>query len=114
MQVKFVGARIEKTEQYNGKQYTVLAVPAVDAFSHPSKYRLQSLQQIGQIGTQVDVVANMQGIVRPKSYFDKQTGQQRHFDESSVMFDVVSFQPHQIPLPAHQNTSIPDSVKVAK
>lgn len=97
MQVKFTGARIEKTEQYNGKQYTVVAVPALDQFSHPSKYRLQSLQQIGQIGSLIDVTANMQGIVRNKSYFDKQTGQQRHYDESNVLFDVVNFQPHQQP-----------------
>lgn len=97
MQVKFIGARIEKIEPYNGKTYSVVAVPALDQFSHPSKYRLQSLQQIGQVGSFVDIVANMQGIVRPKSYFDKQTGQQRHFDETSVMFDVVNFQPHQPP-----------------
>lgn len=95
MQVKFTGARIEKTEQYNGKQYSVVAVPAVDQFSHPSKYRLQSLQQLGQIGSFVDITANMQGIVRPKSYFDKQTGQQRYYDETIVMFDVVTVQPHQ-------------------
>lgn len=95
MRVQFISARIEKTEQYNGKQYTVVAVPAADQFSHPSKYRLQSLQQIGQIGTLVDVVANMQGIVRNKNYFDKQTGQQRHYDEASVLFDVVNVQPHQ-------------------
>lgn len=95
MQVKFVGARIEKAEAYNGKTYSVVAVPAVDQFSHPSKYRLQSLGLIGQVGSFVDIVANMQGIVRPKNYFDKQTGQQKNFDETSVMFDVVNFQPHQ-------------------
>lgn len=97
MQVKFIGARIEKSEVYNGKTYSVVAVPAIDQFSHPSKYRLQSLQQLGQVGTFVDVTANMQGIVRPKSYFDKQTGQQRYFDETNVLFDVVNFQPHQQP-----------------
>ena len=100
MQVNFIGARIEKLEVHNGKTYTVVAVPAPDQFSHPSKYRLQSLQQIGQIGTFVDCVANMQGIVRPKSYFDKQSGQPRNFDETSVLFDVVNFQPHQIKKPA--------------
>ena len=97
MQVTFTGARIEKAEVYNGKTYTVVAVPAIDQFSHPSKYRLQSMGQIGQIGSFVNVITNMQGIVRTKPYFDKQTGQQKTYDDTNVMFEVVNFQPHQQP-----------------
>jgi len=97
MQVKFIGTRIEKSEVYNGKTYTVVAVPASDQFSHPSKYRLQSLAQIGQIGSLVDVTCNMQGIVRAKQYYDKNTGQQKNFDESNVLLEVVTSQPHQQP-----------------
>ena len=95
MQVQFVGCRIEKSEVYNGKTYTVVGVPAPDQFSHPSKYRLQSMGQLGNQGALIDVTANMQGIVKTKSYFDRNTGQNRQFDESTVLFEVVNTVPHQ-------------------
>lgn len=95
MQVTFTGCRIEKIELYNGKYYSVVAVPAPDQFSHPSRYRLQSVGQVGQQGTFVDVVCNMQGIVKTKSYFDRGTNQQKQFDETTVLFEVVNSQPHQ-------------------
>lgn len=95
MQVQFTGCRIEKAEVYNGKTYSVVAVPAPDQFSHPSRYRLQSAGQIGQIGGFVDVTCNMQGIVKNKSYFDRQTGQNKQFDETTVLFEVVNSVPHQ-------------------
>jgi hypothetical protein len=97
MQVKFTGCRIEKSEVYNGKTYTVVGVPAPDQFSHPSKYRLQSMGQLGQAGTLIDVTANMQGIVKTKSFFDRNTGQNRQFDETTVLFEVLNAQPHQQP-----------------
>lgn len=100
MQVQFKGCRIEKMEQYNGKFYTVVGVPAADAFSHPSKYRLQSAGQIGQHGNFIDVLCNMQGIVKTKSYFDRLTGQNKQFDETTVLFEVVNAQPAQSPVPA--------------
>lgn len=99
MQVQFTGCRIEKMEQYNGKFYTIVGVPAPDSFSHPSKYRLQSVQQIGQFGQLIDATCNMQGIVKTKSFTDRNSGQQKQFDESTVLFDVVSHQPHQLKKP---------------
>lgn len=111
MHVQFTGCRIEKMEQYNGKFYTIVGVPAPDAFSHPSKYRLQSQNQIGQFGQLVDVQCNMQGIVKEKKFIDRNTGQQKSFDETTVLFDVVSFQPHV----QHQAPSaLPDGVTVKK
>lgn len=95
MQVTFTGCRIEKSEVYNGKTYTVVGVPAPDQFSHPSKYRVQSMGQLGNVGTLIDVTCNIQGIVKTKSYFDRNTGQNRQFDESTVLFEVVNAQPHQ-------------------
>lgn len=95
MQVQFTGCRIEKMEQYNGKYYTIVGVPAPDSFSHPSKYRLQSQQQIGQFGQLIDVKCSMQGIVKTKSFIDRQTNQQKSFDETTVLFEVVVAQPHQ-------------------
>lgn len=95
MQVQLQGCRIEKAEVYNGKTYTVVAAPAPDQFSHPSRYRLQSMGQLGQIGSFIDATCNMQGIVKTKSYFDRQTGQNKQFDETTVLFEVVNAQPHQ-------------------
>lgn len=115
MQVQFNGCRIERAEQYNGKFYTIVGVPAVDSFSHPSKYRLQSSMMLGHPGTFIDVTCNMQGLVKQKNYFDKQTGQQRTYDDSAVMFEVVGFQPHQKPVTYQQpaGSAIPDAVQLA-
>lgn len=102
MQVQFTGCRIEKMEQYNGKFYTIVGVPAPDSFSHPSKYRLQSATQVGQFGQLIDVMCNMQGIVKNKTFTDRQTNIQKSFDETTVLFEVVNFQPHQPKKPASQ------------
>lgn len=102
MQVQFTGCRIEKMEQYNGKFYTVVGVPAPDAFSHPSKYRLQSVGKLGDFGQLIDATCNMQGIVKTKSYYDTKSNQQKSFDETNVLFDVTAFGAHQPKRPAGQ------------
>lgn len=102
MQVQFTGCRIEKMEQYNGKVYTVVGVPAPDAFSHPSKYRLQSASKLGEFGQLIDVTANMQGIVKTKTYFDPKSNQQKSFDETNVLFDVTAYGVHTPKKPASQ------------
>jgi|GEM_PF-4983404 len=96
--VNFKGVRIEKTEFFQGKQYTVVSSPAPDAFSHPSKYRLTSDQPLGQAGNLIDVDATARGIVVPKPFVDKNTGQQKSYDNASVFFDVFAFRPHQTPI----------------
>jgi len=95
--VKFNGVRIEKGEFYQGKQYTVVSAPAPDAFSHPSRYRITSDQQLGQVGQLIDIEATMRGVVRGKSFTDKNTGQVRHYDECDVYFDVVLVKAAAIP-----------------
>ncbi|RYY72950.1 MAG: hypothetical protein EOO52_19990 [Gammaproteobacteria bacterium] len=92
--VKFSGVRIEKSEFYQQKHYTVLAAPAPDAFSFPSKYRVTSDKPLGNQGTVLDVECTMRGVVRPKSFVDKQTGQQKSYDECDVYFDVQHSQLH--------------------
>jgi hypothetical protein len=95
VKLKFIGVRIEKTEFYSGKNYTVVSSPAPDEFSHPSRFRLQSQHPLGNVGTRLDVVVNVSGIVRTKNFTDKQTHQQKQFDEASVYFDVEHFAVHQ-------------------
>jgi hypothetical protein len=92
--VNFKGIRIEKGEFFNGKQYTVVSSPAPDAFSHPSRYKLTSDQQLGQVGQLIDVDCTMKGLVREKSFTDRATGQQKKFDECDVYFDVYAYRPH--------------------
>lgn len=91
--VNFKGVRIEKGEFYNGKQYTVVSAPAPDSFSHPSRYRFTSDQQLGQVGQMIDVDCTMKGLVREKSFVDRTTGQQKKFDECDVYFDVFAIRP---------------------
>lgn len=92
--VNLIGVRVEKTEMYQGKHYTVVAAPAPDAFSHPSKYRVTSDRQIGAVGNVLDITCTMRGVVRPKSYVDRSTGQQKAYDECDVYFDVFGVNPH--------------------
>jgi len=96
MQIQMQGVRIEKTEFYAGKNYTVVAMPAADAFSFPSKYRLQSVMPLGQVGTFIDATVNMQGIVKSKPIIDRQTGQQRIFDDANVLLECTHYQVSQV------------------
>jgi hypothetical protein len=84
------GVRVEKSEFYQQKHYTVVASPAPDAFSFPSKFRVTSDKPIANVGSVMDLQLSMRGVVRPKSFVDKQTGQQKSYDECDVYFDVVS------------------------
>lgn len=96
--VNFIGARIDSSEFYNQKMYTVVSTPAPDAFSHPSKYRVTSDKAIGNVGAVVDIDCTMRGMVRPKNYTDKQTGQPKTYVETDVYFDVYAVRPHQQPV----------------
>ena len=93
--VNFIGARIDSSEFYNQKMYNVVSTPAPDTFSHPSKYRVTSDKAIGNVGQVVDIDCTMRGMVRPKNYTDKQTGQPKTYVETDVYFDVHAVRPHQ-------------------
>lgn len=94
LKLTFFGARIDSAEQHNGKFYTVITMPAPDAFSHPSKFKLTSAGQIGPVNSVVDVQVVISGMVRQRNYFDKQTGHQKSFQEPDVFLNVVSATPH--------------------
>ena len=94
MQLNLTGVRVEKSEVYNGKTFTVVAAPAPDAFSHPSKFRVSSNGQIGRVGELIDLSLVVSGVVKPKSFFDKSSGQQKFFDESSVYLEVQNYKQH--------------------
>ena len=92
--VNFIGARIDSSEFYNQKMYTIISTPAPDAFSHPSKYRVTSDKTIGNTGAVLDIDCTLRGMVRPKNYTDKATGQPKTYIETDVYFDVYAVRPH--------------------
>lgn len=85
-------ARIDHVEFHNGKHFTVVTTPAPDEFSHPSRFKLQSQNPIGQQGQTVDFTGFLTGTVRPKQYIDKQTGMQKIYQEADVYINVVASQ----------------------
>lgn len=95
--VNLKGVRIEKSEFWQGKQYTVVSAPAPDAFSHPSKFRLSSDQPLGQTNQLIDVDCTVRGVVTQKSYVDKNTGQQKMIDNAATYFDVFAVRPAMLP-----------------
>lgn len=94
--------RIDSSEFYSGKTYTIVSAPAPDAFSHPSRFKVQSVQPIGGNGQFVDLEIAVSGMVRVKNYQDKNTGQQKTFNESDVFLEVLNAKPSVQPIPAKQ------------
>lgn len=95
MTLTMQSARIEHSEFYNNMHYTVVTMPAPDAFSHPSRFRLQSKQPLGAQGQNVDITVDVGGLVREKQYRDKSNGQMKTFNEGVVFLNVVSCSPSQ-------------------
>lgn len=92
--VNLTGVRVESSEIYQNKNYTIVSVPAPDAYSHPSKFRVTSDRALGVIGSVLDLDCSIRGMVRPKKYVDKTTGQQKEYIETDVYFDVFAVRPH--------------------
>lgn len=87
-------ARIEHSEFHNNRHYTIVTTPAPDAFSHPSKFKVQSDQPLGPNGSSVDLQVSVGGIVRDKQYRDKNTGHNKTFYEADVYLNVIAAKPY--------------------
>ena len=87
-------ARIESSEFYNNRYFTIVTCPAVDAYSHPSKFKVTSPQPIGQPHQTFELLLSVGGVVREKTFRDKNTGQQKNFHEADVYLEVVSSKLH--------------------
>lgn len=70
-------ARIENSEFRDGVYYVSVICPALDEFSQPSKFQVQSSSQLGQQGEIVDLNIRLEGWVTNFNYTDKATGQPR-------------------------------------
>jgi len=87
-------ARLEISEFHNNRYYTIVTTPAPDAFSHPSKFKVQSDQPLGQQGQSLELVLSVAGVVREKQYQDKNTRQNKLFYEADVYLNVISAKPY--------------------
>jgi hypothetical protein len=103
-------ARINHSEFHNNRYYTVVTTPAPDAFSHPSRFKVQSSNPIGQPNQDVELVLYVSGMVRDKPYVDKVTKQPKTFYEADVYLNVDSVKPY---APAQPATSMPANVKAS-
>lgn len=93
MQISIIG-RIDFCENHNGKVFTIVTTPAVDAYSHPSRFKVVSQQPFGGLGQTFEINLSVAGVVREKSYRDKQTGFNKTFHEADVYLHVVSTKPY--------------------
>lgn len=87
-------ARVNFSEFHNNRYYTIVTTPAPDAFSHPSRFKVQSDQPIGQQNQDVELQVSVGGMVREKPYQDKVTRQPKTFYEADVFLNVVSAKPY--------------------
>ncbi len=81
--------RIEESRQYNQKFYTRVTTPAPDEFSMPSQFELRSDQQIGSIGSSVQVLCSLSGFTKSRQYTDRQTGELRQVLDKTTYLDVI-------------------------
>lgn len=100
-----IECRIDQSEVHNNRYFTTVTTPAPDAFSHPSRFRVSSNQPLGSPGQAVKLTCRVSGIVREKSYRDKNTGQPKIFHDANVSLEVVNVEASNInrPVPVPQN-----------
>ena len=76
--------RIKNTKFLNGSHYTIIDEPAVDEWSKPSAFKVQSDNSLGNPGdiVQLNVVAS--GYVKENKYNDKKTGEPKVYEDPTV------------------------------
>lgn len=80
--------RIDTSEIYNNRHTTVVTTPAPDSYSQPSSFKVFSDSALGAIGNEVELDVSVRGFVREKRYKDKNTGQEKVFQEDNVFLDA--------------------------
>lgn len=89
MQVLIVG-RVVKSRRHEGKTYTQVLAPAIDAFSRPTPLEIRSKQRIGENGEDVRVRCVVGGYGRkPYRLTDKDTGETRTIEPIVMTLDAV-------------------------
>ena len=85
--------KIIKSEFFSNQHRVTMIIPAVDAYSQPQSFRVNSDGAFGEVGSEHEVVCDMRGFVKTKKYTDKATGQPKEFEECNVYFEVISSKP---------------------
>jgi hypothetical protein len=91
-QVTLTG-KIIKSEFYSNQHRVTMMIPAVDQYSQPQSFRVNSDGAFGEVGSEHQVTCDLRGFVKTKKYTDKNTGQPKEFEECNVYFEVVSSKP---------------------
>ena len=60
----YIEGKIDRVEPYEGKQYTEVILPAVDAYSAPSRAKVVSTRPLGSVGQEVSVECSLHGFVQ--------------------------------------------------
>jgi len=81
--------RIDASRFHDGTYYTKISTPAKDAYSQPSSFVLRSQSQLGQVGEEIQAKCELSGFVRLKRWTDKNTGEQKTFDEENLYLTVI-------------------------
>lgn len=111
-QLTFSGrGRIDLVEFHAQKHYTIVTTPAPDEFSHPSRFKLVSVNPIGQVGQTVDFTVAIRGTVRAKQYLDKQTGMNKYYQEADVFLEVLTCQGVFASTPGASNSPVSEQPK---
>lgn len=92
MQLSITG-RIQKMVRHNNDYLTVIQTPAPDPYSQPSTYKVNSPQQLGQIGDELKLTCSVRAWVRAKPYTDKETGVSKEFWEQNLLLTVIQSEP---------------------
>ncbi len=60
-----IKARIEEVHPYEGRYYHRCTLPAADQFSKPGACTVESTQNLGHVGSEINISAKIAGFARP-------------------------------------------------
>lgn len=87
---RLIGRIQGKSRKHENVWYTVVTLPASDAFSHPAVVEVRSSERLGSDGEDVDIKVRVGGFNRkPYDFTDKATGETRRVVPNNVTLDVI-------------------------
>jgi hypothetical protein len=84
-----LSGKILKSRFYQQKHYTEIITPAVDEYSHPSKFELRSNAQLGAVDQVWTGQVRISGSLAERSYTDKKTGELKKITDKFIYLDVI-------------------------
>lgn len=88
--IVMIAGRVEDYRAHEGAIFTVVAIPAPDAFSMPGVVEIRSADPLGAVGQMVDVRCKVSGYPgKPFTVVDEKTGRNRSVRRVNVTLEVV-------------------------